>query len=144
MSQLSNNTTALQAILEAVEALPEGGGTLKYAEGTLTYSRMTTQWGSSGYYLNTGMVTGLDFQPLAIIIAHNSTANNDANGSLLMYPDGTYWWSHYTSVYTDVAKYCADYNAQNNPAEGGFAIALGGATSTDSRTWTAYWRAIGI
>lgn len=144
MSQLSNNTTALQALLEAVEALPEGGGTLKYAEGTLTYSYMTTKWGSSNYYLCTGVVTGLDFQPLAIIIGTNSTSKITPDGTLLMYPDGTHWWSHIDSAYVDNATYCAEYNAQNNPIECGFTIALGAATSTDSRTWTAYWRAIGI
>ena len=60
MSQLSNNTTALQAILEAVNALPEaGGGELKSASGTATRS--------SGKVLT---ITGLNFTP-SIVYIHN-------------------------------------------------------------------------
>ena len=56
MSQLSNNTTALQAILEAVEALPEGGA--KTASGVYTPSATSSALS----------LTGLDFDPYVLVV----------------------------------------------------------------------------
>ena len=60
MSQLSNNTTALRALLEAVEALPEaggGGGLTQKAEGTVAAASSAK---------STLTVTGLAFKPLVV------------------------------------------------------------------------------
>lgn len=60
MSQLTNNTTALQAILEAVEALPEtGGGSAKSSSGTLAHSTANA---------TKVTVTGLGFKPTAVVL----------------------------------------------------------------------------
>lgn len=67
MSQLNNNTAALQALLEAVEALPEaggGGGELKYATGTVKVTSMT----------KTLAFSGLDFEPV-IVMTHTGTTD---------------------------------------------------------------------
>lgn len=59
MSQLSNNTTSLQVLLEAVNALPDAGsGEKRIATGTLK--------GSGGISLS---VTGIGFKPSHIVVA---------------------------------------------------------------------------
>ena len=68
MSQLSNNTTALQAILEAVEALPEAGGVkaeLKSASGTYSPSADSSALS----------VTGMDFDPYILVVREAMGAN---------------------------------------------------------------------
>lgn len=68
MSQLSNNTTALQALLEAVEALPEAGGVkaeLKSASGAQAGS------GTTAF-----SVSGLTFKPLFVLVVANDSATS--------------------------------------------------------------------
>lgn len=58
MSQLNRNTSTMEALLEAINALPEaGGGGLKMASGTLTASSNAS---------NSLTLTGLDFRPVVV------------------------------------------------------------------------------
>lgn len=65
MSQLTANTTSLQAILDAVNALPEaGGGGFRIVTGEVNIAKVLT-----GFDLDVCTVAGLDFAPTTVIFA---------------------------------------------------------------------------
>lgn len=106
MSQLSNNTTALQALLEAVEALPAAGGggecEFKTANGSTTFTPMTVN--GTTYYGYA--VSGLGFRPLGIVVSYSTTTAsfyNPNRGTILADGDGN-------------VVYALDYNNSGSQA----------------------------
>ena len=88
MSQLTNNTTALQAILEAINALPEaGGGGLKMASGTVTNSS-----------LNKVEVTGLDFAAKFLAVGFYSSSSSGV--AAFAHIDGVGYGANSSASYT--------------------------------------------
>ena len=76
MSQLNNNTTALQTLLEIANALPEAGGGLKYATGTIKVYAAS----------KTATISGLDFEPKVVAAFYNQSlmfASSDVSGKAI-------------------------------------------------------------
>ena len=119
MSQLSNNTTALQALLEAVNALPEAIAGIKSATGTYTPSAASSALS----------VTGLEFDPYVLIARAPAGTVSSGLAIGVGTPSGA-WNTSY--IYLQDARY-AHSNGQGTLTLGGTTFGKGIAY-----TWYAY------
>ena len=143
MSQLSNNTTALQAILEAVNALPEAGGgewEFKTANGSTTITPMTVN--GTTYYGYA--VSGLGFRPLWIVVGYNMSAvgiYHPNRGTILADGDGNIVYA--LDYSNNGAQAIAEaFAARCTITTDGFTIPS--STSSNYNGQTRYWFAFGI
>ena len=123
----------------------------KYASGTAKNVNMTTKYTDSQYgsgYISYVEVTGLDFQPSAIILTKSSLATQGIvpidSGGMIVNPD-----THACEIIKLVHSTDADEHrharayVSANYVENGFRIPIRSNSSIWTYTYTYYWFAIG-